>query len=139
MLVSVGYVCDGVYNTLQDNINSPICLITWWPFCPKFLLKSYWLMFLRCDEASKLKPKHHTMVDVKSIAYQWHICIYKFMHPKKPQDRSKKDTQALNNLSLTVPYISRTTPIRPIRNMRSYLSYGYMCRQYEQVDQRMRS
>ena len=36
------------------------------------------------------------------------------MHPKKPQDRSKKDTQALNNLSLTVPITARTTPIRPI-------------------------
>ena len=37
LLVSVGYVCDDEYNTVQDNINSPICLITWWPCC----LKSY--------------------------------------------------------------------------------------------------
>ena len=33
MLVSVGYVCDGEYNTVQDNINSPVCLIT---CCPTF-------------------------------------------------------------------------------------------------------
>ena len=66
--LSVDCVCDDEYNnTVQDNINSPICLITWWPCCPKFA--SNHLMFPWCDEASMLKPKHHTMVDVKSIAY----------------------------------------------------------------------
>ena len=34
LLVYEGYVCDGEYNTVQDNINSPVCLITWWPCCP---------------------------------------------------------------------------------------------------------
>ena len=41
VLVSVGYMCDGVYavmNAVQDNINSSICLMTWWPCCPKFAL-----------------------------------------------------------------------------------------------------
>ena len=35
-LLSAGYVCDGEYNTVQVNIDSPICLITWWPCCPRF-------------------------------------------------------------------------------------------------------
>ena len=29
LLVSVGYVCDAEYNPVQDNINSPVCLISW--------------------------------------------------------------------------------------------------------------
>ena len=32
----MGYVCDGEYNAVQDNINSLVCMITWWPGCPKF-------------------------------------------------------------------------------------------------------
>ena len=36
LLVSVGYVMVCIIH-VQDNINSPVCLITWWPCC----LKSY--------------------------------------------------------------------------------------------------
>ena len=50
MLVSVGYVCDGDYITVQDNINSPICLITWWPCCPKFA------EVILADVSQEMKP-----------------------------------------------------------------------------------